>query len=71
MGCSIATKRMPPSDSTTVKNNRKRRMHGAPLQWASIYACSPDEDAMQAQFRRLWSLKEVGGHEGCLAGRLL
>ncbi|GAB4820177.1 hypothetical protein N2152v2_007223 [Parachlorella kessleri] len=28
-------------------------------EWASINALSPDEDAMQAQFRRLWSLKEA------------
>lgn len=30
------------------------------VQWQSIHALAPDEEAMQSQFRRLWSLKEVG-----------
>lgn len=29
-------------------------------EWAGVNALAPDEAAMEGQFRKLWSLKEVG-----------
>jgi 4'-phosphopantetheinyl transferase len=42
-----------------------------PAEWATVHGAGADEEAVEAQFRKLWSLKEVRLHwrANCMAAR--